>query len=121
MLQANVLRVGLLTSGALAIRSLRLVPDVSTARFGGFRKTIIGTGWRGRAHCWVLRKRAPRPCAGLVFVSSGRLGSVPPGWWGGFWRAGRSGLHTVSCRLFCGWWGVGGGCGLVSVRVLRTA
>src|SRR3954463_13753849 len=32
MLQANVLRVGLLTSGALAIRSLRLVPDVSTAR-----------------------------------------------------------------------------------------
>src|SRR3954468_12843561 len=124
MLQANVLRVGLLTSGALAIRSLRLVPDVSTARFGGSRKTIIGTGWRGRAHCWVLRKRTPRPFAGLVFVSSGVSGRSFTGLVGGAWACGPvRPPYRIRCFLwvcFAGF-GVGGGCGLVSVRVLRTA
>jgi hypothetical protein len=42
MLQACALRVGLLTSGALAIRFFGFVPDVSTARFGGSRKSIGG-------------------------------------------------------------------------------
>ena len=50
-----------------------------------------------------------------------------PGWWGGFGRTGRSGLHTASefpALRFSGVGGFGwfgGGVGLVSVRVLRTA
>src|SRR3954451_11512488 len=47
MLQANVLRVGLLTSGALAIRSLRLVPDVSTARLRRVQENHHRNGLEG--------------------------------------------------------------------------
>ena len=83
------------------------VRDVSTAPAGGgFREVIAG--WSvGRAHCWVLRERAP----GSVVVVVRRFGWCLPGWWASAGRAGRSGRHTA---LVVFWWSsllVGGGAG----------
>jgi hypothetical protein len=60
--QADVLRVGLLVGGALAIHIVFHAGSASTAQ------RLLGVGMRVRvglvwAHCWVLRERA---CAGRV-------------------------------------------------------
>jgi hypothetical protein len=99
MLQANVLWVGLLIGGALAIRFCWLVLGVSTARFGGFREAS-GVGWWGRAHCWVLRERAPGFC--WCLLSSGVRGlACRVGGWGSGVRAGPASIPHQDL-LVCG-------------------
>jgi hypothetical protein len=138
MPQARVLRVGRLTSGALAYRFLPSgLGSVGTACCCGFRKMGSGSGGGGWSHCWVLRERTPPGLPGFV---GGRVCSCLQAPWG-LTFAGLAG-GVLACgpvrppyRIVFpvvrswGWFlgvGVGGGVlvvvvGVVSVRVLRTA
>jgi hypothetical protein len=125
MLRANVSQVGLLIGGALAIRFLWSVSDVSTARLAGSGKpsseraggpgTLLGpegTGTRGpRVGLWLFVVFRPLRLAPFLFGGVGwACGPVRP-------------PYRIRCLrgLSAGFWWFGGGCGLVSVRVLRTA
>jgi hypothetical protein len=119
MLRASVSRVGLLMGGALVIRFVWFVSVVGTALGFGVQED----GWGGLGGLVTLL--GPEG-TGTVLVSWSLQALLPSGaagfGGGGGWRAGRSGRHTASGLMGC-WWGfgVGGGGGLVSVRVLRTA
>jgi hypothetical protein len=123
---------GLLISGALAIRFFLVDPRCEycpSPFFGtgaGFRKSIGGMGWGGWSTLLGPEETDTRLFLSGVGCLQVAFELVSPGWWGGFGRTGRSGLHTASVLLALGfqgwgfrvvwWW-----CGLVSVRVLRTA
>jgi hypothetical protein len=129
MLQANVLRVGCSLVEHWLFDSSWLIPDVSTAcqSFGWFRKSIGRMGRGGWSTLLSPEETGIRAVRLVLVVFRSPLSLSRHGWWGGFRRAGRSCRHTASESLVFPWlfWGGVGvvwwWCGLVSVRVLRTA
>jgi hypothetical protein len=123
MLQANVLRVGLLTSGALAIRSLRLVPDVSTARLRRVQENHHRNGLEGPGTLLGPEETDTKTLCGSCVRVFRPLGICSAGLAGWVLACGpvRPPYRIRCFPWVCAGFGVGGGCGLVSVRVLRTA
>jgi hypothetical protein len=113
MPQADVLWVGLLISGALAIRFFLVDPrcEYCPSVSVGSGKPSWGWAGEGRAHCWVLRKRAPDGfhLVLVVFRSplslSRRVGGVGSGV-----RAGLAAIPRLFSSVFGFRW-FGGGVG----------
>jgi hypothetical protein len=121
MPQANVLRVGCSLVEHWLFDSSWLIPDVSTAcrplrRGAGFRKSIGRMGWGGWSTLLGPEETDTRLFLSGVGCLQVAFELASPGWWGGFGRTGRSGLHTASVLLApevsgwgFGWFGGGVG------------
>jgi hypothetical protein len=113
---------GLLISGALAIRFFLVdprceyCPSPSFGKGPGSGNPSDGVGRGGWSTLLGPEETDTGFCSGVGCLQVA-FERASPGWWGGFGRTGRSGLHTASALLASGFSGAGGLGGLVVVWV----